>query len=304
MPKDKKDSLIEIAKIGSRGTIIAAVITSLIGLIGVILKYFLERQSSTSPTTSATTISGSGLFLGITILFLIVGITTSVVTNFDYYRKFKVLELSSVNDKLNLHRIEKYLEKRIQIKQIRDDNNSTLTDDSILLKDYEAQEETLLLEGIIPLLKSLLANGTKNIYSEEIVNIFAKLMLVNTDTLIIELLHQPNPDLQVACVNALGEFKTKQASVVLHKILKNPSGWNKNVVNRSVIAIKKINPPDYFDLLVKLLHNENVSEETKWSFVIPALNEINSEKAKTYVLAYEISRTKGERLEDVLRQIT
>jgi hypothetical protein len=302
MPKKKKDYQIEVAKY----TLFGTVVTAVLGLIGVLLTPILERQNSVPPTIPVTIISGNDIFLGIAILLLIIGLIASVIMNFFYYRKYfssKAIELRSENAKLNLHKIEKYLEKRIQIKQIRDDNNSTMTEMESLLKDYEAQEETLLLDGILPLLKSLLESGTKDTNSEEIIKIFAKLKLVDTDLLIIELLRQSNPTLQSACADALGELRTKLSSAFLHKILKNPGGWHRDVVSHSVIAIEKINPPDYLQLLIKLLFSDDVSDETK-SIVISALGRLNSDKAKSYIRAYEISRIEGKKLEDVFRHLS
>jgi len=294
MPKDKKDSQIEVAKYALIGTVITAVL----GLIGVLLTPILENQSSVPSTTPTSTISGSELLLVIAVLFLILGLSASIIMNFYYYRASL---LQNEDERIKLNRIENYLEMNINSRKIGDANNQNMDDASILLREFENQKETLLLEEIVPLLKSLLTKGAK--HPEEIVNIFARLKLVELDSFIIKYLQQPNSDLQVACVNALGELKTKKSFTVLRNILKKPRGWDESVSGQSILAVRKMNSPDYFDLLIKLLLSDDVSERIKLNFVIPVLNEINPEKAETYVLAYQISKAKGERLEDVVRQL-
>lgn len=89
----------------------------------------------------------------------------------------------------------------------------------------------------------------------------------------------------------------------MQKVLKKPRGWDDNVLGQSILAMRKLNPPDYFDSLKMLLQSEDVREPVKLNFVIPVMNEIDSIKAQPYVLAYQIAKTKGEKLEDVVRQL-
>lgn len=256
---------------------------------------------SISPNSGATSSFGLAIALSLVSFFI-----TAMVIVF-YYRKLSSISISrpyNDNGIINLHNIESYLEKRIQISLVGNDNDLSLTQDTVLLENYELQKEKLLLEGISPYLIDMLGDGTKDSLCQEIVNILDELKIVDAEPKIIDLLTRPNPNLQIACVKALGEFRTKHGSKVLQKIIRNPGNWHKDVVSHSIIAIKKMNPPNYLDTLVKLLNHNDVAEETKNSYIIPSLEELNTDKARFYIKAYEISKMEDENLESVLRRIS
>jgi len=149
------------------------------------------------------------------------------------------------------------------------------------------QKEELLLKGIAPILRNLLSNGTKDLLCQEIISIFSDIKFTDAEPQIIELLNnRPNPDLQVVCIKALGEFKTKQASIALQKIIKNPGSWHKDVVSQTIIATRKMNPRDYLNILVKLLLDNDVANDTKREQIIPAIDALDTDRSKSIVIKY------------------
>jgi hypothetical protein len=236
------------------------------------------------------------------VLFAVAGFLLSIAILFIYYRKVSSMS-KGVAQIVKPQHIESYLEERIRVKLAEQDNNATLSKGAEPERNREKLKEDLLLRGVAPYLISLLDSEMKDSYCEEIVRILHSLTIVEGETKIINLLERPNTTLQVACVNALGKFSTKNGQTMLRKILKNPTSWDKDVVNSSIMAIKNAKPRDYFKLLIELLESDNVAEPTKKSYIIPALDELNTDKARRYIKAYEISSLEGDRLEKIYARL-
>jgi hypothetical protein len=75
------------------------------------------------------------------------------------------------------------------------------------------------------------------------------------------------------------------------------------VVNRTIIAIRKKRPKNYLDILIRLLNSADVSDRTKTSYVVPALQELDIERARHHLRAFEISKISGENFAQVLQNL-
>jgi hypothetical protein len=242
--------------------------------------------------------------LNLLIFVSVIGFVFSIAFIAFYLRKLAKNQANIAQRMLLPRHIEVYLERRIKIKLSKLDNEGTLSRDTISLKEIKIEQEYLLLNAIIPYLKVLLENeATKDSIREEIVNIFIELGVNNAEEIVIKLLDRPNRSLQMTCVDAIGTFGSQKGRGILMKILKKPSVWDQDVVNRTIIAIRKKRPKNYLDILIRLLNSADVSDRTKTSYVVPALQELDIERARHHLRAFEISKISGENFAQVLQNL-
>ncbi len=240
-----------------------------------------------------------------TIIFIALGVLgVSVISGIIYYRQITSIAriVNARTLAIDSRILIQYLEKRANAWQSeyliggelidKDliDPNSTLA----FYRKEESETEILLLRSVFPFLTSLLQNNTDYRLCIEIVKILARLKAQEAEEQIIEQLKRPEIDLKIACVYSLGEFQSKRSLAELRRLIKNPEKLDRNVLNVSIRALRRIRPPDYLDLLASLMLNEHVSRSTKENYIIVALEDLDTDKALWYVHSYRNAQLEGK----------